>query len=569
MNLRTVRIGTRLGIGFGIILVMVICVLLADIVISANSRRQQHDGMTHANAKAVVANAMRGAILEGGIAMRNVGLQYSTPDMEREEAKAQVQRKRFEEVHAKLLAMGLNPEEKAIVATIADLQKQTDAPFTEAIQKVKDYANESAGKLISSQIDPLNQKAIAELDKLVGMQQKAVDQLLESSEAAGQRLTYLLIAMGVVAVVVGGLLSAIITRSIIGPLQDAVGVAKKVAAGKLGAQIGIAGKDETTELLRALKEMDDNLARIVSQVRAGTDEIAHASNDIAAGNADLSGRTEAQSSAIEETASTMEELTSTVKHNADNAQQANQLVQSASETAVKGGEVVGRVVETMSSIKDSSRKIVDIIGVIDGIAFQTNILALNAAVEAARAGEQGRGFAVVAAEVRTLAQRSAQAAKEIKDLISDSVAKVESGNALVGEAGEQMQEIVSAVKHVADIMNEITAASREQSSGIEEINRAIAAMDEMTQRNAELVEQSAISAAAMQERAAALGMTVSAFDVGGKPAPADARVPAVKTEPSIRHLNNQAGSGQTQAPDTTEQALPPPVRTARVGFSRG
>ncbi|MGH8808734.1 MAG: methyl-accepting chemotaxis protein, partial [Noviherbaspirillum sp.] len=211
--------------------------------------------------------------------------------------------------------------------------------------------------------------------------------------------------------------------------------------------------------------------------------------------------------------SSMEELTSTVKNNADNAQQANRLVQSASDSAVKGGEVVGQVVETMGSIKDSSRKIVDIIGVIDGIAFQTNILALNAAVEAARAGEQGRGFAVVAAEVRTLAQRSAQAAKEIKDLIGDSVKKVESGNALVNDAGTQMEEIVAAVKHVADIMNEITEASQEQSAGIEEINRAIATMDEMTQHNAALVEEAAAASAAMQHRAASLGQTVAAFDL--------------------------------------------------------
>ena len=513
MNLRTVKIGTRLGIGFGIILVMVICVLIADIFISTHSRKTQQEGMQYANAKAVIANSMRSAILEGGLAMRNVGLQYSTPDMEREEAKAQVQRKRFQEAQKKLLDLGLSPEEKAIVASIAALEKQTEAPFQEAIQKVKDYANESAGKLISSQIDPINQKTIAEIDKLVGMQQKAVEQLLEESEAAGQRMTWLLILMGAVTVATGGALSVLTTNSITRPLQEAVGVAKRVAAGRLGARIEVEGGDETSELLLALKEMDENLSRIVSQVRAGTDEIDTASNEISAGNADLSSRTESQASALEETASSMEELTSTVKHNAENAQQANQLVKSASDSATRGGEVVGRVVETMSSIKASSSKIVDIIGVIDGIAFQTNILALNAAVEAARAGEQGRGFAVVASEVRTLAQRSAQAAKEIKELIDDSVRKVESGNALVDDAGRQMEEIVAAVRHVADIMNEITAASQEQSTGIEEINRAIATMDEMTQQNAALVEEAAAASAAMQQRASSLGQAVAAFDL--------------------------------------------------------
>ena len=513
MNLRTVRIGTRLGIGFGIILVMVVCVLVADIVISANGRRVQNEGMRHTSAKAAVANQMRSALLEGGIAMRNVGLQHSTPEMQREEAKLQVQRRRFRDAHDKLLALGLSDGERAIVDGIAGLEKKTETPFREAIQLVREYANEAAGKLISTRIDPLNQQAIAEIDKLVDIQQKAVDQLLEDAESAGQRLTYVLILMGVLTVLTGGVLSIATTRSITLPLQDAVAVATRVAAGRLGKPIAVTGKDETSDLLHALKEMDLSLSKIVSQVRAGTDEIGTASNEIAAGNADLSSRTESQASALQETASSMEQLTATVKHNADNAQQANHLVRSASDSAVKGGEVVGRVVETMSSIKDSSRKIVDIIGVIDGIAFQTNILALNAAVEAARAGEQGRGFAVVASEVRTLAQRSAQAAKEIKDLIGDSVRKVESGHALVDDAGRQMEEIVAAVRHVADIMNEITEASREQSQGIEGIHRAIATMDEMTQQNAALVEQAAAAAAAMESRASILGQTVAAFDL--------------------------------------------------------
>jgi methyl-accepting chemotaxis protein len=544
-----VKIGTRLGLGFGVILLLVIGVLVADILISARTRQAQNAGLERANAKAVQANAMRGALLEGGIAMRNVGLQYSTPDMQREEAKAQAQRKRFQEAADKLVALGLSGEEKAMVDKIADLYKKTDAPFQEAIQKVKEYANESAGKLISSAIDPLNQQAIAEIDRLVGIQQKSVDELLAASEAAGARMTYLLILMGLLTLVTGGVLSLVTTRSIIGPLQDAVGVAKRVAAGKLGTRIDVAGKDETSELLLALKEMDDSLSRIVSDVRNGTDEIGTASDEISAGNADLSRRTEAQASALQETASSMEELTSTVRNNAENAQQANRLVQSASESAVKGGEVVSRVVDTMSSIKDSSRKIVDIIGVIDGIAFQTNILALNAAVEAARAGEQGRGFAVVAAEVRTLAQRSAQAAKEIKDLIGDSVKKVESGNALVDDAGRQMQEIVAAVKHVADIMNEITEASQEQSVGLEEVNRAVATMDEMTQHNAALVEQAAAAAAAMQGRAAALGQTVAAFDLSGSPAPrASAREPAFVAPAAL--------AGETRPASAARPVLP-------------
>jgi methyl-accepting chemotaxis protein len=264
-------------------------------------------------------------------------------------------------------------------------------------------------------------------------------------------------------------------------------------------------------LLQALKDMNESLVRIVGEVRAGTDTIGTASGQIATGNLDLSSRTEAQAGSLEQTAGSMEELTSTVKQNADNARQANQLVVSASDVAVKGGAVVGQVVHTMGSIKESSRKIVDIIGVIDGIAFQTNILALNAAVEAARAGEQGRGFAVVATEVRNLAQRSAAAAKEIKALIGDSVEKVDAGSKLVDDAGATMNEIVTSVKRVADIMSEITAASQEQSTGIEQVNQAIAQMDEATQQNAALVEEAAAAAMSMQDQAGNLSMVVSVF----------------------------------------------------------
>ncbi|MBV8634083.1 MAG: methyl-accepting chemotaxis protein, partial [Burkholderiaceae bacterium] len=313
---------------------------------------------------------------------------------------------------------------------------------------------------------------------------------------------------------------------------------------------------------QALKDMDDSLLKIVSEVRQGTDAIATASQEIASGNSDLSSRTESQASSLEETASSMEELTDTVRQNAENARQANQLVVSASEFAQKGGKVVGQVVTTMGSIKESSRKIVDIIGVIDGIAFQTNILALNAAVEAARAGEQGRGFAVVAAEVRNLAQRSAGAAKEIKTLIGDSVEKVDQGSKLVDEAGRTMGEMVTSVQHVADIMSEITAASQEQSAGIGEVNQAIAQMDEMTQQNAALVEQAAAAAESMQEQAALLADAVSVFKLGDHDraprrrvaAPAPASVPA-------RAAPAPAPAEEEEAP-ASEVALAP--RTPRA-----
>jgi len=323
-----------------------------------------------------------------------------------------------------------------------------------------------------------------------------------------------LITFSAGAMALAGILLAIcvlIARSITRPLQRAVSIANTVASGDLTSDIQVKTTDETGQLLSALREMNNGLLGIVSQVREGTDTIAAASSQIASSNFDLAARTEEEASSLQETASAMEELTSTVKQNADHARQANQLAQSASEVAVKGGDVVAQVVGTMGSINDSARKIVDIIAVIDGIAFQTNILALNAAVEAARAGEQGKGFAVVAAEVRQLAQRSAAAAKEIKDLISDSVDKIDHGAHLVDQAGATMNEIVASVRRVTDIMGEITTASQEQSSGIEQVSKAIAQMDVVTQRNAALVEEEASTADALQNQAARLAQMVSVF----------------------------------------------------------
>ena len=313
------------------------------------------------------------------------------------------------------------------------------------------------------------------------------------------------------ALILGVIVTFWLVTSIIKPLQTAVAVAQKVAAGDLRSHVMVEGKDETAELLHALQHMNTNLSRIVSDVRHGTETITTASSEIAVGNQDLSSRTEEQAGSLEKTAAAMEQLTATVKKNAENTHEANQLAANAAGVAARGGEMVGAVVETMGAIEQSSNKIVDIIGVIDGIAFQTNILALIAAVEAARAGEQGRGFAVVASEVRSLAQRSASAAKEIKELIGDSVSKINAGSSLVSGAGDTMQEIVRAVEQVAGIMDEINRANQEQSQGIADVNRAVAQMDAVTQQTAALVEQAAAAAESLKDQATTLSGTVSVF----------------------------------------------------------
>ncbi|MBV6324779.1 methyl-accepting chemotaxis protein [Duganella violaceipulchra] len=536
MNLRDFKIGARLRIGFGSILAILVAMVLMTNYLNYSNKNKLTQGLELSNAKNLQAGTMKSSMLETGIAMRNIGLQSDVSLMQKEEQKVKDQRARYDKALADLKALGLNDAEKKALADIAALDADVDKAFKEAIGQVLAFNSEGAAKVISGRIDPLNQQTLTLINKLVDMQRAYAKDVMDGSVTADRSLMMVLFVLGAVAVALGVVCAMVITRSITVPLSGAVEVAQKVAAGELTSQVQVEGRDETSELLQALKDMNDSLAKTVGDVRTGTELISTASQEIASGNADLSARTESQASSLEETASSMEELTSTVKQNADNARQANQLAVTASSVAEKGGAVVSQVVETMGSIKASSSKIVDIIGVIDGIAFQTNILALNAAVEAARAGEQGRGFAVVASEVRNLAQRSAGAAKEIKELIGDSVNKVDAGSKLVDEAGQTMGLIVTSIRQVADIMGEITAATQEQSNGIEEVNQAITQMDEMTQQNAALVEQAAAAAESMQEQAEMLAQAVSIFklnqDDARRPA-ARAAVPAPRPAPVV------------------------------------
>ena len=418
---------------------------------------------------------------------------------------------------------GTTETQKTFLAKVQDADSRRRAENVGEVRKTwlatRDRVNElktagdgdGARALVQSQFVPVTDAYIRATQELVDGEVAQVRAAHAQVEDMFRQLYVIGAILAAVTVAIAALVSWRLSRGIAKGVDAARQTAQRIGNGDLSETVVVTGKDEIGKLLQSLSGMQDSLVQVVSRVRNGSEAVATASAEIAQGNQDLSQRTESQASALEQTAASMEELGSTVRQNADNARQANQLAQSASSVAVQGGEVVSQVVQTMREINDSSRRIADIITVIDGIAFQTNILALNAAVEAARAGEQGRGFAVVAGEVRSLAQRSAEAAKEIKALITDSVGRVEQGSELVDRAGATMQEVVASIRRVTDIMGEISAASSEQSEGVAQIGEAVQSMDQATQQNAALVEEMAAAATSLNSQAQDLVQAVAVF----------------------------------------------------------
>jgi len=522
MRIANFKIGARLSIGFGFLVLLLVSMAVLGITRLSGLNEQMDEVINDKYPKTVLANDIIKNVNVIARSSRNVLLMTDADEVGKEMQTIRTASDHTKTTLEKLDSLITGDKGRALMKAIMDARTQYNVGRDEVLRLVTAGAKNEATLLLLQTVRPLQLTYMSAVETLIAHQNELMHVASKEVEEEYVEARNLVIMLSVIALVFAGLIAWLVTRSITSPLSRAVKVAETVAAGDLTSQFDASGKDETAQLLRALRAMNDNLLDIVSRVRHGTDTIATASTQIAIGNLDLSSRTEQQASSLEETASSMEELTSTVKQNAENAREANKLAVSASAVAVEGGNVVGKVVHTMESINASSRKIVDIISVIDGIAFQTNILALNAAVEAARAGEQGRGFAVVASEVRTLAQRSAAAAKEIKSLIDDSVEKVDSGSKLVEQAGQTMNEVVSSVRRVTDIVGEITEASREQSEGIEQVNQAVTQMDQVTQQNAALVEEAAAAAQSLQDQATSLSQIVGVFKIDSNRLPHNA-----------------------------------------------
>ncbi len=514
MNLSDMKISARLILGFAI---MGFLIMALGGVALWKSTAIQDDFRTVTGERiprVAMLNEVKGQIDRIAIALRNMALVEEEADQKLQQSAVFASRQKIAELLGRLKTEIATPRGKELLGAI-EAQR---ARYIEAQNRFMTQVGEGnavgARSYLLTEVRPILDAYTTAVDALIAFQAELLDQSVKDTQAQVLAIQNAVWISIVLALVVAGILATWIIRAITVPLQRAVGVARAVAGGDLGVQIQAQGRNETAQLLHALQQMLQGLRSVVSQVRSGSEGVASASSQIAQANNDLSARTEQQASALQQTAASMEQLNSTVRQNADNARQANQLAMSATTVAERGGAVVGQVVQTMKGINESSQRIADIIQVIDGIAFQTNILALNAAVEAARAGEQGRGFAVVASEVRALAGRSASAAKEIKQLISASVERVEAGTVQVDQAGATMQEVVAAVRRVTGLMGEISAASTEQSQGVSQVGEAVVQMDQVTQQNAALVEEMAAAATSLKGQALDLVQSVEVFRLG-------------------------------------------------------
>ncbi|QRR33892.1 HAMP domain-containing protein [Hydrogenophaga sp. YM1] len=530
MGIDRLSVKARLMAGFMLLAVIV----LAVATLSMRSLGHEHDSFNQyvgeTSHRVMLANNVLDAANARAIGVRNLVL-VGTPGAREQEKNATTVAHGQVVEGFKALRQALDsdehtsPQERRLFDELVAVEAKYGPVALDILDRAVKGDREGAVQRMETDCRPLLEALVKAGHAYLDFAAEQAADEVQASNASYARNRNLMLGASAVAVVAALMLALLMTRSIVGPIQEAVSVAQTVASGDLRSSIAVTRRDELGELQAALKAMNESLVRIVGDVRQGSDSIATGSAQIASGNADLSTRTEQQASNLQQTAASMEQMNATVRNSADTARQATQLATSASSAAVKGGEVVGQVVATMQDIQSSSQKIGDIIGVIDGIAFQTNILALNAAVEAARAGEQGRGFAVVAGEVRSLAQRSAEAAKEIKALIGASVGKVESGSRLVGDARAAMDDIVGQVRRVTDLISEIGAATGEQTEGIGQVNSAIAQLDQATQQNAALVEESAAAADSLRTQAARLAEVVGFFrllDAGGASGPARA-----------------------------------------------
>jgi methyl-accepting chemotaxis protein len=513
------RIGSRLAIGFGVLLLFVLLVGAAGVGGMARLEGRVTDIVAYNNAKLGFAQSLSRAVDEEEKGLLNLMLASDTARRDEILTAIKYQIGQYADTKKgldEILGLSKPSEgEAAIVAKIESHEKATAPLVAAVIQLLGDDKNEAALKALQSEVKPALKSWQTDIEELVSTEQRLNDTAATAAQREYVWLRAFSLACIASAVVFGVLIAFFTARSLTRTAALAVAAATRIADGDLTQDVTTTRRDEIGDIVHAMQAMQDALREVVSGVRQNAEGVAIASAQISQGNHDLSARTEEQASALQETAASMEQLSATVKQNADNSKQANQLAQGASTVAIKGGEVVGEVVDTMKGINESSKKIADIISVIDGIAFQTNILALNAAVEAARAGEQGRGFAVVASEVRSLAGRSADAAKEIKTLITASVERVGQGTALVNQAGKTMTEVVNSIRRVTDIMAEISAASTEQSAGVAQVGEAVTQMDQATQQNAALVEESATAAESLKGQAQQLVSAVAVFKLDG------------------------------------------------------